>query len=110
MSSIGASNLPMVSLAGSLAHSQRADAEAERLRPGSQQRVVQSEAARATSEAQQDVSRTDLSGDRDPEGRLPWEVAPETGTAIIADEPPQRELPRAPDLAGERGTVLDLDA
>ena len=47
-------------------------------------------------------------GDRDADGRRPWEIAAKQKTEAIAAEQPSDETPRSIDLTGTSGGQLDL--
>lgn len=68
--------------------------------------TLSSDQRNLTDQSLSGVSESEESGDRDADGRLPWQPeAHQDGEEAEADA-----IPRTPDAFGERGTVLDLDA
>lgn len=102
-----------LSIAGTLAGSQRADADVERTKSDAAGKRAQADQVILTSGGPADVGEAEMSADRDADGTLFYD---ETGTGEIpTDAEPAEELASPPvvrslDADRERGTHLDLDA
>tara|TARA_R110002095_G_scaffold155309_1_gene134882 strand:- start:2706 stop:3035 length:330 start_codon:yes stop_codon:yes gene_type:complete len=109
MSSINPSS---VNLNSSFAGALRGDANVEKEKAEAAQRNVSIDQKAMTEHQLQDVGDADKPGDRDADGRMPFdqeedaEAQPKPKAETAEDEP----ATRIPDADGELGTHLDLDA
>jgi len=106
MSILGPANLGMLNLAGSVAGAQRTSAaEADRTREAAAERSFQIDQKTMSARSLSDVGETDLSPERDADGRLPYGGGPSEPQPELLDEPRCSSDP-----SGERGRSLDLRA
>ncbi|MDZ4689347.1 MAG: hypothetical protein SH850_30090, partial [Planctomycetaceae bacterium] len=105
---IGSGGLPSIPLAGSVAGA----AGQQRVAAGNQQageaaeRKFQLDQQALTEKAVGDIGAADATGDRDGDGREPWRFIGRQKASGL----PGTDGPKAKDVDGERGGVLDLDA
>ena len=109
MSSIGSANVGALNLAGSLAGTQRSEADADRVKADSADRKFQIDQQSLSARGMDDVAETDLSTDRDADGRLPYGQMSNPEDAVQSDGEHSSEH-RNRDASGERGIALDLQA
>ena len=116
MSAIGPGTLGALNLAGSLAGAQQSHAHTDRSKETGTQRAFQIDREVMSSHDLDDVAETDLSRDRDADGRMSYGRTPHeetdegsTETEDTGREQGQKPL-RTPDAFGERGLTLDLEA
>ncbi len=106
-------NVPLTSSVAGLAGQQRSAAAGEK---AAEQAAVKFQLDRnaAREKAVGDVASADETDDRDADGRLPWgfteEGAPPPKATENRGQPPRKTAGHPPDLDGERGRVLDIDA
>ena len=105
MSAIG-SGPAAYGLPASIAGAQRNSADADRVKADQAQ---QSRQVQQDRQAEGDVDETNLSSDRDADGRQPF-VLPGNPAAEDDVQPPSDGQRRGRDAEGARGGVLDLDA
>lgn len=107
MSAISTGNLGAINLAGSLAGTQRKDTDSDRNKAEAADRSFQIDQKATQTHSSEDVVETDLSADRDADGRyLPGERKPQPESEEpLGDE---ETAARAGDVSGERGRRLDL--
>lgn len=110
MSSIGATNIGAMNLAGSAAGTQRGGTDSDRVAQNAANQKAVGDRNAQSARALGDVSETDLSADRDADGRGPFgsmsrpEAEPDGDDSAV----PRRQ--QTPDASGERGNSLDLRA
>ena len=113
MSSVGPFNPAGFNLAGSLAGAQRTSGDKDQT---AAERAAQKQQAEQTANAEKDVSETDMSPDRDADGRQDFSSGGSAGDEQDSTDeisaPGSDTLPDtpAPDAFGERGNSLDLNA
>lgn len=111
MSSIGPASFGAINLAGSLAGAQRNSADTDQVKEGAAERKLQSDLKALAARSIGDVGEADQSGDRDADGRLPWQLDdPHETTSENEPANPHRLNDRAGDPDGSRGLHLDLEA
>ncbi len=115
MSSIGPGNIGAFNLVGSFAGAQRADADADRAKAESADRKFQVDQREFSAHSLDDVTETELSSDRDADGRqLYSDVAgqPDAEHGELPDEDSTHSAGKGvrTDAFGERGRLLDLEA
>lgn len=110
MSSIGAANIGALNLAGSAAGAARGETDTDRVKQNAADQKTAGDRDLQSARALGDVSETDLSSERDADGRQPYGRMTRPAVDEAGEEPshePQRGLP---DPSGERGNALDLQA
>lgn len=106
-------NVPLTSSVAGLAGQQRTAAAGEK---AAEQAAVKFQLDRkeAREKAVGDIASADETDDRDADGRLPWGFTEDGGPPPEAPEnrgqPPRKTAAHPPDLDGERGRMLDIDA
>jgi hypothetical protein len=110
MSSIGITNLGAMTVAGSAAGTQSNAADTDEIKQNSANQKAVADRNVQSAKALGDVAETDLSSDRDADGREPFGVWRRPGRDDGGHEEGRPDSPRVPDAAGERGNSLDLEA
>lgn len=107
MSVIGPTPLGAAHLAGSAAGSPRGEPRAGEAQAEAAQQKRQVDRLTLTAQALDDVTQSDESSDREPDGRRPEDDAP----VVAADgvQETARERRRVPDPDGDTGGSLDLE-
>ncbi len=108
MSTIGPGNIGALNLAGSLAGAQRSDASTDRNKAESAAQKFQVDQKTLTARSLGDVSEADLSSERDPDGRLPYDGRRKDDSSGKDSANPNSRF--AADAFGERGSSLDIEA
>lgn len=98
-------------LQSSFAGAQKSEANVDKQKAEAAQQNMSIDKKAMTEHQMQDVGNADKSGDRDADGRMPFgfdgeEEHPESKDSQSEDH----HSTRAPDVEGELGTNLDLDA
>ena len=111
MSTVGPGGIPSISIAQSMATSQRSDGPEAKADANAQALAFDQRSAAMGGTG--DVADVDLSADRDADGRMPWQVAtptekPEEETAENSTSASLRK-PLPPDPHGKLGQSLDLE-
>ena len=109
MSAIGPGNIGALNLAGSAAGAQRAEADTNQNRADAAGRKFQIDQKKLSSQSLDDVAETELSSERDPDGRLPYERN-HSEQSERDNSDAKEKSDRAPDAFGDRGNSLDLEA
>ena len=109
MSTIGPGSIGALNLAGSVAGSQRSNADKDETRATASERSSRIDHKKMSSESLDDVAEADLSPDRDADGQQPFNDLPTDELLSDESDDQQTKLPRGIDAAGERGTSLDLE-
>ena len=107
MSSIGPGNIGALNLAGSFAGARRGEVNTDRDKASSAEQKFKLDQQAMSLD---DVAETELSSERDADGRLPYtQMTPPEAPSEEDQEQQSQPLP-APDAFGERGASLDLEA
>ncbi|MEX0704022.1 MAG: hypothetical protein WD069_18120 [Planctomycetales bacterium] len=112
MSGIGSTGVGGLSIASSVAGTQRSGTDTERVQANAEAARFRSEREAQANRSLGDVTETENSPDRDADGRL---LHDDDGTARRRRRLPDAgaltdDAPRAADADGERGAALDLEA
>lgn len=101
-----------LNIAGSLAASQRVDADVDRMKSDAAGKQSQASQTALASDKLADVGETEMSADRDADGTLFYSESETSESPLdAADDEPLKATPaRSFDADGERGRQLDLDA
>ena len=114
MSIIGPGNVGALNLAGSLAGSQRNNANADSIKQQGSERKFQIDRQEATAHSLEDVGETETSPERDADGRMPFAEeqgdTPQATGELVQNRDETPEPNRSVDAFGERGGALDLEA
>lgn len=110
MSAVGSGGLNFVPLVGATAGlaGQRRVAEAETQQAEAAERKFQLDRGHALERSVGDIGASDEAGERDADGRQPW--GPPTRPRASGNGGAASPEVRRPDVDGERGGSLDLDA
>lgn len=111
MSSIGLTNIGVgaMNLAGSAAGTQSSTSDTDRVKQNAANQKANADRNAQSARALDDVAETDLSSDRDADGRQPYGRLSRPGLDEEGEESTAETL-HAPDATGERGNTLDLQA
>ena len=111
MSAIGPGSIGALNIAGSFAGSQRSsETQTDRAKAESADQKFQIDQKAMSAHSLGDVAETDLSAERDPDGRMPYgELAEKRDSAELEEERRLRSG-GSEDAFGERGGSLDLEA
>lgn len=110
MTAIGSGNIGALNLVGSFAGAQRNNATANEASAQAAEKAFQIDAARLTAQTNGDVSETELSSERDADGRMPYEQEHPQSEKQNEEAANLNALRRSSDAAGELGNSLDLQA
>ena len=109
MSSIGFTNLGAITLAGSAAGAQGNAADTDEIKQAGADKKSAADRNAQAARALGDVAETDLSSDRDADGRQPFVPGSRHGKKDAGNEETGKSH-RPVDVSGERGNALDLEA
>jgi len=109
MSVIGPGNIGALSIASSFAGAQRTESSTDRDKAEAAAKKFHVDQNSLSSQAD-DVAEADLSADRDPDGRLPYDGSPRQQSSNDAHDTQSHSPGLAPDAYGEKGKALDLQA
>jgi hypothetical protein len=106
---IGPGSIGATNIAGSLAGAQRTGSESDRIKESGAAKKFAGDQRAMSASKLEDVGETNLSADRDPDGRKLYSDPTEENVEEGLADPPMRKSSKSLDAFGECGQSLDLE-